>query len=167
MITQTTQSEIIDQLTQWLVDFVEKPNPLLNNWAPCPFARQARVDGAIEIIFAEPRKLMESVEKNLSVLDHKEVLVVCFNHNEIHHELLSEFVKLYNKKLMKRDYVILEDHPYDPEVLNGVTMNFGRCGLLLVQKLSKLSSASAQLKEKGYYDDWPTENMDAVVTWRK
>ena len=154
------------QIIQWMEDFVEKPSPMLNGWAPCPFARQARINDKIEIIFTEPRKLMDAVEKNLQVLDSKDVLIVCFNHSDIHYELLSATVKLYNSKLMKRDYVILEDHPSDPEILNGVQMNFGMCGLLLVQKLSKLITASEQLKEKGYYSKWPAENLEAVVNWR-
>ena len=46
-------------------------------------------------------------------------------------------------------------------------MNFGKCGLLLVQQLSKLSTPSDQLSEKGYYDDWPQENYADVVAWRE
>jgi hypothetical protein len=45
-------------------------------------------------------------------------------------------------------------------------MNFGKCGLLLIQKLSKLNAASEQLKQKGYYDNWPAESLDSVVSWR-
>ena len=160
------KEQIIEDLTTWMTDFVEKPNPLLNDWAPCPYARQARMTDKIEIVFSEPRKLKDTIEKNLPVLESKDVLIVCFEHEGIHHEILKEVVRLQNAKLAKRDYVILEDHPADPEVLNGVKMNFGKCGLLLVQKLSKLNAASEQLREKGYYDTWPEENLDAVVNWR-
>ena len=160
------KEQIIEDLTAWMTDFVEKPNPLLNDWAPCPFARQTRMTDKIEIVFSEPRKLKDTIEKNLPVLESKDVLIVCFEHEGIHYELLKEVVRLQNAKLAKRDYVILEDHPDDPEILNGVKMNFGKCGLLLVQKLSKLNDASEQLRQKGYYDTWPEENLDAVVNWR-
>jgi len=46
-------------------------------------------------------------------------------------------------------------------------MNFGKCSLILVQRLSKLTEASNILKEKGYYDNWSQENLDDVVIWRK
>lgn len=157
---------ITEELNKWIVDFVEKPNPLLNDWAPCPFARQARLSNKIEIVFSEPRKLKDTIVKNIHVLDDKDVLIICFDHEGIHYELLKEVVRLQNAKLAKNNYVILEDHPDDPEVLNGVKMNFGKCGLLLVQKLSKLNSASDQLREKGYYDAWPEENLEEVVNWR-
>ena len=67
---------------------------------------------------------------------------------------------------MNINYVILEDHPDAIEYINGVTMNFGHCGLLLVSKLDMLNTASNQLKSKGYYDHWSQENLDEVVTWR-
>ena len=161
------EEQIVQDLTEWMKDFVEKPNPLLNNWAPCPYARQARIADKIEIVFSEPIKLIATVEKNLSLLDDKDVFIVCFDHTAISSDEISELVKTHNKLLMKKDVVVLEDHPDAVETLNGVEMNFGKCGLLLVQKLSKLSTASDQLRDKGYYDNWPKENYLDVVAWRQ
>lgn len=157
---------ILKQLTEWMTDFVEKPNPLLNNWAPCPYARQARITNSIEVIFSDANNLIFSVERNLSLLENKEVLVVCFNHKDITVDSLEHLIETHNKVLMPRDYVILEDHPDDVELINGVNMNFGKCGLLLVQRLSKLTTASDQLKEKGYYFTWSDDNLADVVNWR-
>ena len=42
-------------------------------------------------------------------------------------------------------------------------MNFGKCSLVLVQRLSKLNTASTILKKQGYYDEWPDANYDDVV----
>ena len=160
------EQEITEDLLTWMQDFVEKPNPLLNNWAPCPYARQARISNAIEIVFSDSHQLIPTVERSLALLESKDVVIVCFDHTTIGVDELTELVKVHNSIIMPRDYVILEDHPDDPEILNGVKMNFGKCGLLLVQKLSKLSAASEQLREKGYYNTWPDENLDAVVNWR-
>ena len=33
-----------DAIQKWLDDFVTKPNPLLNGFPPCPYARAAIVD---------------------------------------------------------------------------------------------------------------------------
>ena len=161
------EEQIVQDLTDWMKDFVEKPNPLLNNWAPCPYARQARIADKISIIFADHLKLTSTVKKNLSLLEDKDVFIVCFDHTAISADEINELVKTHNKLLMKKDVVVLEDHPDAIETLNGVEMNFGKCGLLLVQKLSKLSTASDQLREKGYYDDWPEENYLDVVAWRQ
>ena len=79
---------------------------------------------------------------------------------------LSTMVTDFNDIAMSKDIVALEDHPNDPEILNGASMNFGKCILVLVQRLSKLNNASEILKNQGYYDNWPKENYDDVVRWR-
>ena len=157
---------IMLELTSWLVNFVEKPNPLLGDWAPCPYARQARINNLLQIVFADSNKLTDAVDQALPLLDTKDVVIICFDHNQIAADLVETLVGDFNRKLMPTDHVILEDHPDRIELLNGVSMNFGKCGLLLLQKLSKLTTASDQLKQKGYYDSWSAESLDYVVSWR-
>jgi hypothetical protein len=81
-------------------------------------------------------------------------------------ESLAIIVAGMNQALMKVNVVALEDHPDIKESINGVDMNFGLCGLLLVQNLDKLNTASRQLKEKGYYRTWSLDNLNDVVNWR-
>jgi hypothetical protein len=157
---------IKEQLSEWMVNFIEKPNSLLGNWAPCPYTRQARIANKIEVQFTEVSNMFETINEQLSKLEHKDVIIICFDHDRISPEFLQEFVVGTNTLLMKNDYVILEDHPNTPEYVNGVKMNFGHCGLLLLQKLSKLTDASNLLKEKGYYDVWSKHNLNDVVNWR-
>ena len=147
-------------------EFVETPNPALGNWAPCPYARTARINNKIEIKFADVGDLSASVQASLSDLDTKEVVVICFDHTNIEPVALQSWVESYNLTLMKDNYVILEDHPDAPEYTNKVKMNFGHCGLVFMQKLDKLNAAADQLREKGYYDTWDTEQLNTVVTWR-
>jgi hypothetical protein len=160
------QLEIVEKLTKWMTEFVEVPNPKLGDWAPCPYARQARVNNNISIKFASIPELNEVVKESIEALAHKEVVVVCFDHNFIDSVELQEYVIGMNKTLMPINYVILEDHPFSPEYINGVSMNFGECGLLIIQKLDKLTNASTQLFDKGYYKTWSQEDLDSVVTWR-
>jgi len=157
---------IMLELTSWMVNFVEKPNPLLGDWAPCPYARQARIGNLIEIVFSDPTELNDAVEQALPLLEKKDVVIICFDHNQIESSAVEQLVEVINQKLMPHNYVVLEDHPDRIESLNTVPMNFDKCGLLLVQKLSKLNAASEQLKQKGYYDNWPAESLDYVVSWR-
>lgn len=160
------REHIMLELTSWLVNFVEKPNPLLGDWAPCPYARQARIGNLIDIRFSDPHSLTDAVKTGLSALEKKDVIIICFDHTRIESTTVEQLVSMLNQQLMPQDYVILEDHPQRIESLNTVPMNFGVCGLLLVQKLSKLNAASEQLKQKGYYDNWPAESLDYVVSWR-
>ena len=110
---------------------------------------------------------MATVEQHLPELDHTEVVVIYFDHTKISALELEKLINVYNRQvLMARNYVILEDHPDAVELVNGVHMNFGHCGLLIIQKLDKLTTASEQLKSKGYYNTWSQSELDQVVTWR-
>jgi len=150
-----------------MVDFVEQPHPGLGQWAPCPYARQARINNKIKIVHSDHRRLIATIEQELPELEQKEVVVVCFDHTKISALELEKLIKVYNTQvLLARNYVILEDHPDAEELVNGVHMNFGHCGLLVIQKLDKLTTASEQLKSKGYYDTWNPSELDQVVTWR-
>lgn len=158
--------EIKEQLTRWLIDFVEVSNAQLNDWAPCPFARQARVNNTISIKFATLTEFDDVVKESLETLENKEVVIVCFDHKLVTIDYLQAWVKKTNEVLMPLNYVILEDHPDIPEFINGIKMNFGVCGLLVIQKLDKLNNASNTLRNKGYYNVWSSENLDDVVNWR-
>jgi hypothetical protein len=162
-----TPQDLESKLIEWMINFVEKPHPSLNNWPPCPYARQARVNNNVKIVHSDHQRLIATVEQHLPDLEQKEVVIVCFDHTEISAQELEKLIKVYNQQvLMARDCVILEDHPDAQELVNGVHMNFGYCGLLVIQKLDKLTTASEQLKTKGYYDTWSQAELDQVVTWR-
>jgi hypothetical protein len=160
------QDRIKTQLNKWMMEFVEIPNPKLGDWAPCPYAKAARINNQIEIIFSEISNLFIDTMACLPTLESKEVIVICFDHTQINPIVLQELVAGINKTLMPTNYVVLEDHPNAPEYTNGVKMNFGQCGLFVIQKLDKLNLASQQLKDKGYYHFWDQAALDNVVTWR-
>jgi len=133
------QLKIKAELDKWMVEFVEANHAQLGNWAPCPYAKAARLSGMISTKFCEVSELYDVVRESIETLENKDVVVICFDHESISPEQLQEFVAGMNKTLMPIDYVILEDHPDAPEYVNGVKMNFGHCGLLVIQKLSKLT----------------------------
>jgi hypothetical protein len=160
------QQKIKSELDRWLVEFVETNNSHLGNWPPCPYAKAARLSGMISTKFATVLELMDVIRESSDTLENKDVVVICFDHNNISPEDLQEFVIAMNKTLMPANYVILEDHPDAPEYVNGVKMNFGHCGLLVIQKLNKLNTASDKLKSQGYYDSWDRKALDEVVSWR-
>jgi hypothetical protein len=102
------QLEIVEKLTKWMTEFIEVPNTKLGDWAPCPYARQARVNNNISIKFASIPELTEVIKESIETLTHKEVVVVCFDHNFIDPVELQEYVIGMNITLMPINYVILE-----------------------------------------------------------
>lgn len=150
-----------------MTEFVEIPNPALGSWAPCPYARQARIANKIEIIFWDNiTDTITPIHKSIdSIVMGKEVAVVCFDHTQISPDDLIKFVNDTNKSIMP-EYVILEDHPGIEEYINGVKMNFNYCGLLVIQQLNKLNEAATQLHNKDYYKVWSADNINDIVAWR-
>ena len=118
------QEWIVLQLHKWITEFVEVPNKLLNDWPPCPFARQARINGNISIKFSTVPEFRDVIRESIDTLESKEVIIVCFDHEYIDPVTLQEFVAGMNKTLMPINYVILEDHPDAPEYINGVKNYF-------------------------------------------
>jgi hypothetical protein len=151
-----------NQITKWMKEFVEKPNPKLGDWAPCPYAQAARLNNQIEIVEGKNALTdFESVD-----LDSKEVWVFWYPTEQYTGKEFEEIARELNQTLMKQDVVVLEDHPDLVEHVNDVHMNFGKASLLIIQSLSKLNKAADKLRDKGYYDHWSQEEIDSVVTWR-
>lgn len=153
-------------INQWLETFVEVPHPGLGNWPPCPYARQARLSGQIEI-----RQGHDPLKDCLDLIDYdwqKEVIVFWYPYDAVNlpYAFFSDLARQANDILMPKNIVVLDDHPDSDEEINGVKMNFQYFPLMIVQKLSVLNERSDQLKEKGYYDHWSEENLDYVVNWR-
>lgn len=163
------EEEIKKDLITWMKEFVEKPNSLLGNWAPCPYARQARLQDKVDITFVEPEFLLSRIRLDTTLWkdNEQEAIVYAIDHKKVNARDLAERCNNWNTNLlMKDDFVILEDHPYTVEHVNGVHMNYGKCALVILQKLSKLNEASEKLKDKGYYDTWSDKEKKFVVDWR-
>jgi hypothetical protein len=154
------------QLTEWLVSFVEKTNPALNNWPPCPYARHARINNKILILESSIANLTKTVTESLTMFEQYDAAVICFDHTLLSGPDCQQLAAELNNNIMQNDYVLLEDHPDIKEYIAGVNMNFGQCGLFVISPLSKLNAAASQLRTKGYYDTWSQAESDEVVTWR-
>jgi hypothetical protein len=144
----------------WMVNFVEKPNPLLNNWAPCPYARQARINGQVSVdVGTNPAVDLANIA-NTSWPDTKEVAVLIYDPVEWDlKKFRSAWQPAQDKLLAPLGLFVLEDHPEDTETVKGVSMNQGTWAILFVQRLLKLQEAASQLATKGYYNDWPEEYL--------
>lgn len=157
---------MINEIKHWIENFVSVHNETIGQ-TPCPFAKEALIRNKIDY---------KEVDKNntLSTLVHLadhwnddfEVVCLYAKTNEFVPSELTELVTAFNNNAMDKDIVALEDHPDDIEEWKSVSLNFGKCIIVLVQRLSKLNQASKILKKKGYYDSWDKEHYEEVVDWR-
>jgi hypothetical protein len=74
--------------------------------------------------------------------------------------------ELNEQFLVRHNLLALADHPGDPEIVNGVSMNQGTYALALVQSLSDLNHKAKAMADKGFYDSWPEEYLTMLFQHR-
>jgi hypothetical protein len=150
----------------WITGFVEKPNPLLNGWAPCPYARAARIRGEVDIqIGTDPAADLEPfIQLGMGTFG---VVTLIYDAAVWDLEKFRNAWQSQIPYLKKQDLYVLEDHPSEPETVNGVTMNQGQYALLFVQLKPKLEEAARQLAQKCYYHDWPQDYLSGLFEGRE
>lgn len=154
-------------VTEWLTSFVEKANPLLNGWAPCPYARAARLQGKISLdIGSDPGSDLQGLAENgLGQLD----VVVKIYDPTIWPltEFRDSWMSAQSDFLDPKGLLCLEDHPDASEIVNSVVMNQGTWALLLIQSKHKLEEAAKCLAARDYYRDWPEPYLESVFLNRQ
>ena len=154
-------------IENWIVNFVEVPHPALGGWAPCPYARSARMKKSYDVhVGVDPYFDLKNQAR--WGMGNKEVIIYAYDPVEWPYELFSDSLKNANTEhLLRNNILALEDHPSDVEMVNGVCMNQGTYALALVQSLSDLNSKAKLIADKGFYHDWPQEYLIELFEHRK
>lgn len=159
----TVQADI----ESWIQNFVEVPHPSLGGWAPCPYARRARLDRDFEVRLGLA-PMHDLIQLSKHGLGGKSVVIFVYNPAEHAYENFTADLNTANEKfLLPNNLLALEDHPADPEIVNGVSMNQGTYALALVQSLSDLNDKAQQIARKGFYNTWPEEYLTALFKHRR
>ena len=153
-------------IERWMATFVEVPHPALGGWAPCPYARRARLDRDFEV------RLGVNPYFDLKFIAHtgiaKSVVIFVYESTDYSYEQFHAFIESANQEfLLSQDLLALEDHPADPEIVNGVSMNQGTYALILVQNLTDLNQKAQQMARQGFYDTWPEDYLKILFAHRQ
>jgi hypothetical protein len=160
----------LEQVTQdilnWSETFVEVPHPALGNWAPCPFARKARLSGTVRVLVGtDPYFDLRNCCRD--GLGTAEVVIYAYDPAEWDYATFHSSLEQANQDfLLANDLLVLEDHPDDAEIVNGIRMNQGTYALAMLQSLSKLNTAAAQMHTKGFYELWPDDYLTTLFNHR-
>ena len=159
--------QVKKDISAWIENFVEVSHPALGNWPPCPYARNARLNNEYEVrVGTSP--LLDLITIATAGFGDKKVIVLAYDpvhwtYKQFHHDL--EYAN--TEFLLDKDIIALEDHPADPEIVNGVSMNQGTYALALVQSLSDLDAKARLMAAKGFYDTWPNKYLEVLFNHRK
>jgi len=162
-------SQVKADIEQWLINFVEVPHPALGNWAPCPYARRARLQNKYEV------RIGKDIERDLRLfsktefMGNNDVVIFAYPPSMYDDAYFNFIVDVANtsKGFRKRNFVALGDHPDTVEEHNGVCFNMGKYALVLVQDKHKLDDHAMHLAKRGYYDNWNEEYLQEVFAHRK
>ena len=153
-------------IERWMATFVEVPHPALGGWAPCPYARRARLDRDFEVrVGINPYFDLRFVSQTGI---NKSVIIFAYESTVYSYEQFHAQIESANTEfLLSKDLLALEDHPADAEVVNGVAMNQGTYALALVQNLTDLNSKAQQMAQRGFYDTWPEDYLQTLFAHRQ
>jgi hypothetical protein len=143
------------EIERWIETFVEVPHPALGGWAPCPYARKARLEQDYTIrIGVNPYFDLLNVARD--GLGGRSVVILVYSPADFFYSQFTSDIRAANEEvLIGRDLIALGDHPDDAEMVNGVVMNQGAYSLILIQRLSELNQKAHAVASKGFYQDWP------------
>jgi hypothetical protein len=153
-------------IEHWIETFVEAPHPALGGWAPCPYARKARLDRDFEVRVGVNPYFDLRVVAQTGIT--KSVVIFAYDSKAYSYEQFHTMLESANTEfLLKKDLLALEDHPAAPELVNGVCMNQGTYALALVQSLSDLNQRARTIASKGFYHSWPQDYLQELFQHRQ
>jgi len=158
---------VTHNIERWIETFVEVPHPALGGWAPCPYARKARLDQDYTVrVGVNPYFDLLNVARD--GLGGKSVVILAYNPDEFFYAQFTSDVRAANQEvLVSKNLLALEDHPVDLELVNGVVMNQGTYALALVQSLSDLNQKAQAMAQKGFYTTWPEDYLTELFEYRQ
>lgn len=124
-------------MEEW-IERLSKRSDTFGGMAACPFARKAWIQNKVAV---DP-----------------EVAVYSFDPDSITPEELTEIARSMSNK----EFVALEDHPYEIEMIGDVCVNYGEKALIMIQRRSELEEARKKLKPE-YYKNFSDEMLKELL----
>jgi hypothetical protein len=153
-------------IERWMATFIEVPHPALGGWAPCPYARRARLDRDFEVRIGR-NPFEDLIAISYSALPCSVVIFAYDTKFHPYDKFHAEIEFANTNHLVPKDMIALEDHPADPEIVNGVSMNQGTYALALVQNLTDLNQKALGIAQKDFYATWPENYLQSLFAHRQ
>ena len=154
---KTTESSSNQNLKDWILDYLSKPNPVFNNLPPCPFAKKAWLDGNVEI-----KKFVnyDILQENIQDIVGSKVKIFYFEYPLLPRaEKLKNIVSWLGDKYPQ--FIFYDEHPDTVEQVGDEVVNSGVTAII-VQDRKDLLEKRAELHKTGYYDKWTPEMKEKI-----
>lgn len=152
-------------ISSWMTNFVEVPNPSLGGWAPCPYAQQARLNDVFDIRKggADPYTDLRRTD-----MGHWQVIAYVYDPDKFSAAEFDQQIREVNLGfLLPKEMIGLADHPASVETVRGVVMNQGTWAIAFVQPLKALDHFARLLAKQGYYNGWSEDYLQDLFEGRE
>lgn len=159
-------TEFETYMSEWILNDLSTPISVLNGFSKCPYAKTAFLENKVKFYNGD-ENLFELIEDAVKDWDNEntEVAVIKLNNN-ISSTSIESTVDLLNDAYVPFDFIFLDDHVENKEIMKDLLFNNGKYNVLFMQRKSKLDLATKKLEKLGYYKNWTKEYYDEVVSWR-
>jgi hypothetical protein len=151
-------------LKEWIVGFLSAPQPLLNGFPPCPYAKKALVDNKVKCF--KSSNYFNDICNMLDNWDNTYDVAICIVPDNTDETTFVKTVEEINNLYLPKGFVCLEDHKNISEDFFDLKFNNGKYNIILCQRTDKINQATMMLLDKGYYKNWSKEMYKNVVEWR-
>jgi len=154
---KTTGSLSNQELQNWILNYLSKPNAIFNGLPPCPYAKKAWLDGNVEI-----KKFIsyDQIRNSLKDIVGSRVKIFYYEYPIIPSaEKLKSIVSWLGKD--NPDYIFYDEHPDTIEMIDDEMLNSGVTAII-VQERKDLLEKRAELQKTGYYDKWTPEMKERI-----
>ena len=166
---------IEEDIISWSKDFLELPNKELGDKPVCPYAKQARISGQVNIVVEESgEKLLETVVNQCNNFKQsgKKICIVACPDLETTADELDSYVHALNHVFVPQDVYLMGSHPVNDlesvEFLENTDWESDNEFLMvLIQPFEELEKASSNLNKIGFYKAWPQDYYESTVNKRK
>ena len=157
---------IVEEIRRWIENVVNIPSDHFNGLPPCPYAKQAWARNEITVVFGGREQVgivLDDWPENADI-----VIVVVVD--PLEYEGLNDWCDKQNEDLKSEDMTLMPFVPGetidtgqpDEEMTNWDPLVEEEYGMIFVQSLTELETASAHLMSKGYYKNCSKEFMEYV-----
>ena len=139
-----------NDIEDWILNFLSKPNTTFAGLPPCPYAKRAWLDGKVLVRHIHSQELELAIKSSKdSFPDNKDVILFCVDPVSITPKELDDLCTSTDK------FVLLVDHPDLVEEIQGVVLNQGKYAIVFMQRRNQLIDARAELEHTNYYENFP------------
>ena len=164
MSVAADHAEIEREFAQYVVDFVERPQPKLANLPVCPFARKARLENRIQYEVLELTREGVLTQVPLFTAKPELHLMICVHPSRdgVSSAEVYRLVDVLNEVLPAVNLSALGGHPEDPFNIDGLYTRREPYPNVQLLRLDLGERAHQSLKNSGYYDRWSESNLRGV-----